>query len=156
MAVLCSVPVNEALTEHRTLALPHTYVIGGIPEVYKSKMQLAAKLREKLRAERTNLVPKMIETWDEVPLSESMKRRHIPARREIRGAQNWATGAIACSQKIVGDIRPMLVNGEVGLVWAPHGHVLRVLCFSIADGKIATVEVIAETTRRTELELAVL
>jgi len=31
-------------------------------------MQSAAKLREKLRAERTNLVPKMIETWDEVPL----------------------------------------------------------------------------------------
>ena len=31
-------------------------------------MQSAAKLREKLRAERTNLVPKMIETWDEIPL----------------------------------------------------------------------------------------
>jgi hypothetical protein len=31
-------------------------------------MQSAAKLREKLRVERTNLVPKMIETWGEVPL----------------------------------------------------------------------------------------
>jgi hypothetical protein len=31
-------------------------------------MQLAAKLRHKLQAERTNLVRKMIETWDEVPL----------------------------------------------------------------------------------------
>jgi hypothetical protein len=31
-------------------------------------MQSAAKLREKLRLERTNLLPKMIETWDEVPL----------------------------------------------------------------------------------------
>jgi transcriptional regulator with XRE-family HTH domain len=69
MAVLCGVPANEALTEHRTLALPHTYLIGGAPEVYKSRMQLAAKLREKLQAERTNLVRKIIETWDEVPLS---------------------------------------------------------------------------------------
>lgn len=69
MAILCGVPVSDALTEHRTLALPHTYLIGGAPEVYKSTMQAAAKLREKLRAERTNLVPKMIETWDEVPLS---------------------------------------------------------------------------------------
>jgi transcriptional regulator with XRE-family HTH domain len=68
MAVLCGVPVSEALTEHKTLALPHTYLIGPTPEVYKSTMQAAAKLREKLQAERTNLVPKMIETWDEVPL----------------------------------------------------------------------------------------
>src|SRR5579864_1304808 len=45
MAVLCGVPANEALKEHRTLALPHTYVIGPAPEVYKARMQLAAKLR---------------------------------------------------------------------------------------------------------------
>jgi transcriptional regulator with XRE-family HTH domain len=68
LAILCGVPVSEALNEHRTLALPHTYVIGPAPEAYKSAMQSAAKLREKLRAERTNLVPKMIETWDEVPV----------------------------------------------------------------------------------------
>lgn len=69
MAVLCGVPVSESLTEHKTLALPHTYLIGGAPEAYKSTMQAAAKLREKLRTERTNLVTKMIETWDEVPLA---------------------------------------------------------------------------------------
>jgi transcriptional regulator with XRE-family HTH domain len=68
MAVLCGVPVSEALTEHKTLRLPHTYLIGGAPDAYKSAMQSAAKLRDKLRVERTNLVPKMIETWDEVPL----------------------------------------------------------------------------------------
>jgi len=50
----------------------------------------------------------------------------------------------------------MLVNGEVGLVWAPHGHLLRVLRFSIANGKIATVDVIGEQVRLKELELAVL
>ena len=68
MAVLCGVPANEALTEHRTLSLPHTYVIGPVPDVYKATMQEAAKLRDKLQVERTNLVRKMIETWDEVPL----------------------------------------------------------------------------------------
>ncbi len=68
LAITCGVPVGEALTEHQTLRLPHTYLIGPAPEAYKAKMQVAAKLREKLRAERTNLVPKMIETWDEVPL----------------------------------------------------------------------------------------
>ena len=67
-----------------------------------------------------------------------------------------AKGAIAFSQQLAGDMRAMLVNGEVGLVWAPRGHLLRVLRFSIADGKIATVDVIAEQTRLNELALAVL
>lgn len=68
LAILCGVPARESLSEHKTLRLPHSYLIGPAPEVYKSRMQSAAKLREKLRAERTNLVPKMVETWDEVPL----------------------------------------------------------------------------------------
>jgi RNA polymerase sigma factor (sigma-70 family) len=89
-----------------------------------------------------------------VRIDEAAARPGAP--REIRGARNWAKGAIAFSQQLAGDIRPMLVNGEVGLVWAPSGHLLTVLRFSIADGKIATVDVIAEPTRLNELELAVL
>jgi RNA polymerase sigma-70 factor (ECF subfamily) len=89
-----------------------------------------------------------------VRIDEAAARPGAP--REIRGARNWAKGAIAFSQQLAGDIRPMLVNGEVGLVWAPRGHLLRVLRFSIADGKIAKVDVIAEPTRLNELELAIL
>jgi RNA polymerase sigma-70 factor (ECF subfamily) len=50
----------------------------------------------------------------------------------------------------------MLVNGEVGLIWSPGGHVFRVLRFSLADGKIATFDVIADPARLREFELAVL
>lgn len=89
-----------------------------------------------------------------VRIDEAAARPGAP--REIRGARNWARGAIAFSQQLAGDIRAMLVNGEVGLVWAPRGHLLRVLRFSIADGKITRVDVIAEPTRLSELELAVL
>jgi hypothetical protein len=45
-----------------------TYLIGPVPERYRKTVFSAVELREKLRAERTNLVPKMIETWQEVPL----------------------------------------------------------------------------------------
>ena len=69
LAIMCGVPASESLSEHKTLRLPHSYLIGPVPEAYRSVMQSAAKLREKLRTERTNLVPKMIETWDEVPLA---------------------------------------------------------------------------------------
>ena len=50
----------------------------------------------------------------------------------------------------------MLVNGEVGLVWTPGGPVFRVLRFSFADGKIATVDVIADPARLREFDLAML
>ena len=68
LADLCGVPASEALKEHRKLHLPRTYLIGASPESAKPTITSAVELREKLRAERTNLLPKIIETWDEVPL----------------------------------------------------------------------------------------
>jgi len=76
--------------------------------------------------------------------------------REIHGAMNWAKGAVAFSQQITGGIQPMLVDREVGLVWAPHGRLFRVLRFSVVGGKIATVDIVADSARLRELDLAVL
>jgi RNA polymerase sigma-70 factor (ECF subfamily) len=76
------------------------------------------------------------------------------AAREVRGARKWAKGAIAFSRHFHGLVLPMLVDGDVGLVWAPHGDVLRALRLSIADGRIATIDVIADRARLNELELA--
>ena len=50
----------------------------------------------------------------------------------------------------------MLVDGEVGLVWAPGGRVQRVLRLSVTDGKIAEVDSIGNQERLQDLELAVL
>ena len=49
-----------------------------------------------------------------------------------------------------------LVNGAVGVVIAPRGKLLMVLCFTIVDGKIVEMEAIAEPDRLRQLELAVL
>jgi|SRR5579862_3455708 len=77
--------------------------------------------------------------------------------REIRGAQNWAKGAIAFSRHVsIRGVQPMLVDGEVGLVWAPRGRLSRVLRLSMKAGKIATVNVIADPAALEQLELAVL
>jgi RNA polymerase sigma factor (sigma-70 family) len=82
---------------------------------------------------------------------------HPGPAREIHGAANWAKGAIAFSRMVAaGSMPPMLVNGEVGLVWAPGGQLSRVLRFSFAGGKIATVEIIGEPEKLRELELSVL
>jgi RNA polymerase sigma-70 factor (ECF subfamily) len=89
-----------------------------------------------------------------VRVDEAAARPGAP--REIRGARNWARGAIAFSRQLPGTVQPMLVNGEVGLVWSPGGHVFRVLRCSFVDGKIARAEVIADPAHLRELELAVL
>ena len=68
LAIVCGIPASESLKEHRKLHLPRTYLIGPVPERHRKTVFSAAELREKLRTQRTNLVPKMIETWHEVPL----------------------------------------------------------------------------------------
>jgi len=50
----------------------------------------------------------------------------------------------------------MLVSGDVGLVWTPGEHIFRALRFTFADGKIASVDIVADPERLRELELAVL
>jgi RNA polymerase sigma factor (sigma-70 family) len=78
--------------------------------------------------------------------------------REIRGARNWAKGAAAFSRSIpqgIRFVRPMLVDGAVGLAWAPNGRLLRALKFTIAHGKIVEVDVVADPERLRRLDLAV-
>jgi RNA polymerase sigma factor (sigma-70 family) len=75
--------------------------------------------------------------------------------REIRGARNWARGAIAAAQG-ARFAQPALVNGAVGLVVAPRGRLFRVLSFTITGGKIVEVDVIADPARLRQLDLAVL
>lgn len=79
---------------------------------------------------------------------------HPGVPRKIRGARNWAKGAIAFS-RLAGTVQPMLVNGGVGLVWTPGKRVFRVLRFSFSDGKIATVNIIADPARLREFDPAV-
>ena len=49
-----------------------------------------------------------------------------------------------------------LVEGSVGIVFASNGKLSRVLRFTIADGKIVQADIIADTARLSELDLAVL
>jgi hypothetical protein len=77
------------------------------------------------------------------------------APREIHGARNWARGALEFSQA-ARQAQPALIDGAVGLAWAPGGHLLRVLTFTIRRGKIVEVEAVADPARLRALELAIL
>ncbi len=71
---------------------------------------------------------------------------------EIRGARNWAQGAINFS-RMARFLELALVNGSVGLVFAPRGRLLRVLSFKIEERKIVEAEVIAKPERLQQLDL---
>jgi RNA polymerase sigma-70 factor, ECF subfamily len=77
------------------------------------------------------------------------------APTEVRGAVNWARGAIAFS-RLVRSVQPALVNGSPGLVFAPRGRLSRVLTFKIEGERIVEFEVIANPDRLQQLDLSVL
>ncbi|MDT7601323.1 MAG: hypothetical protein QOK26_3400 [Pseudonocardiales bacterium] len=77
------------------------------------------------------------------------------ATRLIRGAPAVARQALLFSRR-ARFTQPALVNGSVGLVVAPRGRLRLALGFTIADGKITEIDIIADPERLDQLDLAVL
>src|SRR6266511_2520684 len=76
----------------------------------------------------------------------------VGAPKEIRGA-----AAVAANFK--GRARaaqPALIDGLAGAVWAPGGQPRVVLSFTITDGKIVAIDLLADPTRLGELDLEIL
>ncbi|RST11413.1 sigma-70 family RNA polymerase sigma factor [Streptomyces sp. WAC05950] len=73
----------------------------------------------------------------------------------VTGAVTVATGAMAAMQRARAT-QPALVDGTVGLTMAPLGRLFLVLRFTIEDGLITEIDVVAEPERLAALELAVL
>ena len=73
--------------------------------------------------------------------------------QEVRGA--GAVAPLAMRGRAVA-ARPILVNGNVGVVVAPRGHLMMVLNFVIQSGKVIAIDAFTEPERVAALELAVL
>jgi len=75
---------------------------------------------------------------------------------EVRGAGNWAKGAIAYAQA-ARFMQPALIDGAVGLILAPRGRLQRVLTFEFDDsGRILAARIVSEPARLAALDIAVL
>ena len=74
----------------------------------------------------------------------------------LHGAAQVARGAHSASSR-AGDSQLALVNGEVGIVWAPAGHLQVVLRLTAGpDRKITAIDVIADPDRLRGLRFALL
>src|SRR5689334_18211256 len=82
----------------------------------------------------------------------------VPAGRPavLHGAKTVATGAIAAAA-IARQSQLALVDGAVGIVYAPAGHLRIALALTVSDArKITAIDVIADPDRLGQLHLAVL
>jgi RNA polymerase sigma factor (sigma-70 family) len=76
----------------------------------------------------------------------------VGAAREVRGAPAVA-GTFSGRARFA---QPALVDGAVGAVWAPGGRPRVAFGFTITDGKIVAIDILADPERLRELDLTVL
>lgn len=75
------------------------------------------------------------------------------------GASSEVRGSADVAKTFAGRARvakPALVNGAVGLVWAPGGRPRVVFGFTITEGKIVAIDLVAAPERLSQLDLVVL
>jgi RNA polymerase sigma factor (sigma-70 family) len=72
----------------------------------------------------------------------------------IRGAAAVAGQALTFA-RYAEEAQPVLVNGAAGIVaWAPDGHPLSVMAFTVVRGKIVEIDALADAARLSRLDLA--
>ena len=76
----------------------------------------------------------------------------VGAAREVRGAPAVA-GTFSGRARTA---QPALVDGSAGAVWAPGGRPRVVFGFTITNGKIVRIDMLADPTRLGELDLVIL
>jgi RNA polymerase sigma factor (sigma-70 family) len=79
------------------------------------------------------------------------------ATRELRGAQAVAKGALAGARRAPSTpVALALINGKVGVVVAPRGRLTMAMQFEIRDGRITTIDVVADPDRLRRLDVGLL
>ncbi|MGH2481727.1 MAG: hypothetical protein ACRDHW_18910 [Ktedonobacteraceae bacterium] len=79
-----------------------------------------------------------------------------------QGAAGEIHGAVAVAQQIIGRLRwtrfaqPVLVDGKVGLVVAPRGHLMLLVRLTIKGDKIAALDALADPVHLHQVQLAML
>jgi RNA polymerase sigma-70 factor, ECF subfamily len=66
--------------------------------------------------------------------------------RQVRGAHAVAEQAVMFS-RLAPYVRPALVNGAAGAVVAPDGKLTTIMAFTIRNGKITEIDILADPAR---------
>jgi RNA polymerase sigma-70 factor (ECF subfamily) len=167
-----------AFVLHDMFAVPFEEIAGTVGRSADAARQLASRARRRVQGTGTNRKAdlasqrKVVDAFIAAARSGDLEgllavlhpdvvrradRAVIPPNGgEIRGATNVAKSALGGARRagIVVDL--MLINGAVGAIVAPHGHLSMALTFEIHDEKITELAVIADPAALGKLDLAVL
>ena len=88
----------------------------------------------------------------DIVLREDGGARRPDVSAVIRGASAVAGRALTFT-RLAPYVRPALVNGAPGVVVAPGGRPFAVMGFTVTNGKIVEIDVLADPQRLSELEL---
>jgi RNA polymerase sigma-70 factor (ECF subfamily) len=169
-----------AFVLHDMFAMPFTEVAGVLGRSTEATRQLASRARRRVRgtpspdraadlarqrevataflaAARGGDFTALVALLDsDVTLTADAAA--VPAGRpmQLHGAEAVSRGAVAASVRAA-DSQLALVNGDVGVVFAPAGRLQVVLAFTVSPGRrITAIDVIADPGRLRRLRLAVL
>jgi RNA polymerase sigma-70 factor, ECF subfamily len=119
------------------------------PDLGRQRQVVAAFLA----ATRDGDFEALIEVLDpDVVLRADTGAAPIAMSREVHGARAVAERALAFSQAARFS-RPALVNGAGGLVTAPGGEILSVMGFTITEGRIVEIDILADPARLARIDL---
>jgi len=71
--------------------------------------------------------------------------------RQVRGARAVAEQAVTFA-RLAPFVRPALVNGAAGAVVAAHGKVTTIMAFTVRNGKITEIDILADPARLRQLD----
>ena len=169
-----------AFVLHDMFAMPFTEVAAVLGRSAEATRQLASRARRRVRgapspdraadlarqrevttaflaASRGGDLSALVALLDsDVTLTADAAATPSGRPMRLQGAELVSRGAIAASVRAA-DSELALVNGEVGVVFAPAGRLRIVLAFTVSPArKITAIDVIADPGRLLQLRLAVL
>jgi RNA polymerase sigma factor (sigma-70 family) len=147
--------LNRTPDATRQLASRARRRVQGAPTTPGSSFSRQRKVIEAfLTAVRAGDFEGLVDVLDpEVVVRADAAAAALGVPREVRGAEASAKQAIAYRQG-ARFVEPMLINGTPGAVLAPRGKLLRAFTFTLKEGKIAQIEIIANPSRLEALDLA--
>jgi RNA polymerase sigma-70 factor (ECF subfamily) len=130
--------------------------VQGAPPTPPAELTQQRKVIDKflaaLRAADFDALVAVLDPDVAVHVDETAATPGIP--KESHGAAAWAKEGIKAARG-ARFARPVLVDGNVGVVIAPRGRLFRILRFTFANGKITSIEVVGDSKVLQSIELAV-
>ena len=178
LVVLDSLTPSErlAFVLHDMFAVPFADIATALDRSEAAAQQLASRARRRLRdspepdrdlarqrrvidaffaASRDGDFDALLDVLDpDVELRIDGGVLRAEASLVLQGADAVATHTATYS-KLYPFVRPALVNSAAGAVVAPAGRVFSVMAFTVANGKIAQIDVLLDPQRLEQLDLSI-